>query len=465
MNRTSRTSRVLLFAGVSLLLGGCAKRVPDATPDEIPALQAALAASPEDTEVATRLGVALYRAGDYRASRDILSAATADGDVSGAAWLYLGLANEGLEEWTPAREAYQGYLDRGRDGPLLDEIQDRLRLMVRRELEAQAADAVAAEARLSNTPPAPRSIAVLPFQLIGDAPELDPLRVALADMMITDLAVSNALTVLERTRIQTLLDEIAMTEAGLTDEATGARAGRLLQAEHVVQGALTTVGSDAIRFDGDVLNTTRAASAGQLENQDQLAAIFDLEKAAVFQVLDVLGVELTPAERQAIDENRSDNLLAFLAYGQGLQAVDRGDYAAANGFFNQAMQLDPGFVAAQTQNSESSSLQSASETSSDAIADQGASEMDTDAVSAPPEESFAVSLETTLVNVNNGVNPSPTSGQIDLGNTSTGGDDSEGSDGTTREPVQESGGSEGRAEPTTVRIKITITRPGSGGGL
>ena len=457
---SARTTRLVLFLAATATLTACAKRIPDANPDDIPALRSELAVDPTNVTTGTRLGIALYKAEQYTEARDVLRQAETNGSELGANYLYLGLANEAIGESTRARAAYQRYLDTGNYGPLLDDIRDRLQLLVRQELQVEARAALALEDSLSAADPEPRSIAVFPFRLIGNE-AMNPLRVALADMMITDLSVSNALTVLERTQIQSLLNEMSMTDAGLTEEATGARAGRLLRAEHVVQGALTTVGQNDIRFDAEVLNTVRSASAGQVADEDALESIFDLEKAAVFQVLDVLGVTLTPAERAAIDENRSDNLLAFLAYGEGLQAMDRGDYQAASGFFNQAIRLDPGFTAAQSQSSEAAALDDASTTTTTAIAAVAVNELSNNTIGGPPAGTGngTGGLTGTLNDVGNGVNPTPTGGQIDLGNTGgTGGGTGDG--GTKRDPVQESGGSEGKTQPTTAVIRITIRRPG-----
>ncbi len=146
-------------------------------------------------------------------------------------------------------------------------------------------------------------------------------------MMTTDFAVSNALVVLERAQIQALLDEMALTSTGYAETTTGARAGRLLRAEHVFQGVLTTLGQDDLQTDADVLNVPNTASAGQLTEAAVLESLFDMEKQIVIRTLrEVLAVELTPAEEQAILENRMNNVLAFLAYGRGLREIDHGNY-------------------------------------------------------------------------------------------------------------------------------------------
>jgi len=448
-------SRSILALSLLAALGltACVRTIPDATPADIPALETALAASPDNPEVQTRLGVAYFRANRFEDSRTVLNAAVEDGAQDGPTYLYLGLANEELESWTEARQSYSEYLQVGQSGPLQGQIEDRLRLIARRELEAQAANALAAEDQLSGQPPTPRSVAVLPLRLVTDNPDLEPLSVALADMIITDLALSNALTVLERTQVQALVDEMNMTEAGLTESATGARAGRMLRAEHVVQGAATTIGAEGLRLDADLLNTVQGQSAGSVSGEETLEALFDMEKQIVFDILDLLGVELTPAERQAIDENRASNLLAFLAYGRGLQALDNGNYGDAQAAFGESLSLDPGFGQAAAGEDEAGSMDRQAPVTPTGLGDQGSGEFG--GTIAPATPARPGGLGGTLGNVDNGVNPSPTAGQIDrgtTGGTGTGG-------GQTRDPVQESTGQDGRPSTTTTTIRITIPRP------
>ena len=452
----------LLLAG-SFLLFGCAKRIAEPTAADVPALEEAVRASPGSPDLLTQLGIAYYKAGNLQSAESTLDQATATGSAPGGAYLYLGMAKEDQEDWAGAREAYTAYVDRGRYGPLKEEIERRLTYLVRQELRARAQDALAREAELAQTDPAPGSIAVFPFQVVTDDENLMPLQVALADMMTTDLALSGALTVLERTQVQSLVEEMALTEAGFTETTTGARAGRLLQAEHVVQGSLTTLAGNELRFDTDVLNTVRQSSTGEATGQDALEQIFELEKQTVFQVLDILGVSLTPTEREAIGANRAENLQAFLAYGQGLMAMDRGDFSQATGFFNQAVQLDPTFSAAQQGQSDASSMEEAGQTSTGEVSQRTESELAPPAVEATPDVGVASSGATSstssiLDQTASSVVPNPATIITDLG-TSTSGTEAQSN---TREPTQESSGQEGVTAPTTATIRITIPRPGGG---
>ena len=451
-NSTRRLSLLLFLPSLS---GGCARQGLDAEPAQIPSLQEQLSQNPADLTTQTRLGIALYKDGRFEQARTTLANAVEAGAESGAAYLYLGLSNESLEDWAGAREAYTTYLDVGNWGPLKDDLEDRLLLIARNELRAAAEAALAQEAELAAEPPEPRTVAVFPFRLISDDEGLLPLQVALADMMITDLAISNALTVLERTQIQSLLNEMALSEAGYADPVTGARAGRLLRSEHVVQGVLTTLGQENIQFDAEVMNTVQARSAGSISDQDRLEAIFDMEKGLVFQILDVLGAPLTPAEREAINENRAENILAFLAYGEGLMAMDRGDFQATSDFFQQAASIDPTFDAAQTANTEAQSLDDAAAATTADI--QGASAGETSAVTGVADAGDIAPTDNLLQATSRDVNPSATATVIDQGTTTSAGQDNK--QASERDSSQEATRQEGTVT-TTARVTISIQRPG-----
>lgn len=435
------------------LVAACVRGIPDVGPEDIPRLEQAAAAAPADLDLRTQLGIAYHRAERFDAARATLGRAVEEGATSGAAFLFLGLANEALEDWTGAREAYSRYLEVGRFDPLKDQLRGRLALIVRNELRQQAQLAMQREDELSAQPPAPRSVAVLPLRFIGENEELAPLQVALADMMITDLGTVGGVTVLERARIQSLLDEMALTEAGYADPASGARAGRLLRAEHVVQGVLTTLGEQALRIDAAVLDPRAAAARSELASEGALETLFDLEKQVVFRVLDALGVQLTEAEREAISENRAENILAFLSYGRGLQALDRGDYTQAAAFFQQAVQLDPGFTRAQQQSAEASQLQTAVQTSPQQLGQQASGELQAGAVTGAAAEPAAVATaagENLLQQTANEIAPTPatqiiTTGAVQEGTTQQG---------DTRNPAQEGQRQEGVTQTTTFTIRI-----------
>lgn len=216
----------------------------------------------------------------------------------------------------------------------------------RQALAEEARLAIQAEASLSTLPAVPNTIAVLPWTYLGTDPELKPLERGLAHLLVTDLAKVGRLTLLERTRVQALTDELALTDSARVAPATAARSGRLLRAADVLQGAIHETGRGTVRLDASVVATSTSTIRATGTASDRLDQLFTLEKVIVFDLLDRMGVTLSPAERRAISERPTADLQAFLAFSRGLEAEDRGDAAAAARFFESASARDPGFRAA-----------------------------------------------------------------------------------------------------------------------
>jgi tetratricopeptide (TPR) repeat protein len=469
------------------VLSACATGLPRVDAGDLPRLQQEAAASPGNTGLQVQLGMAQFKAGEHEAARTTLEAAIEAGDESGPAFLYLGMANEELEDWSAARESYTRYLDLGESTEAVGEVRDRLTLIGRNLLRAQSRQALAMETEITATAATtPRSVAVLPLAFNSENQDLEPLVYALSDMMVTDFKISNALIVLERAQIQSLLDEMALTSAGYAEAGTGARAGRLLRAEHVFQGVLTSLGQNEIRTDADVLNVPSAASAGQITESAQLEQLFEMEKAIVIRTIrEVLGVELTPAEEQAILENRWSNVLAFLAFGRGLREMDRGNYGAAQAEFQQATQLEPGsYASLDNAMSENAALLGAAATTTGDVAGVADNTGETGgglfgppsgglndggAAGISPQQpigagsgggtSAGSSLGPTLSNISEGVNPTASNNLLGQGSATLGRTQSTQPQQTNRDPVPESGDQDTVGSAGT-QIRIVIRRPG-----
>jgi tetratricopeptide (TPR) repeat protein len=451
MTKNLVRSGALLFC-----LSACASSAFQARPEDVPRLEQRVAQSPNDRAVAVQLGASYVAAKRYEDARRVLQPIVAANSTNGAAFLYLGIASEELSDFAGARSAYQKYLETGRDQPLKEDIRARLGLLARREMKQQAQAALRREQVVSDEPPTPRTIAVLPFAFNAPNDELKPLQTALADMMITDLSVSPAIVPVERVRLQALLDEMLLGQAALSDGAATIRAGRLLKAENLVQGAITIVNDREVRVDGAVLLTAQQSARGQLTGQNTVDAIFDLEKQLVFRIYELLGVTLTPAERERINENRSANLIAFLNYGRGLEALDRGSYTEATSHFNQATRIDPSFSRALEQHRQATQLRQAGATPVAEIVVSAVRETRSVVGSVAP----IATSNTLLTQLTNDVNYSPGQNLTQQGNTGEG-SATGGQKRNNGGQEAQGGGSGGLQGALKAILTITIPRPGS----
>jgi tetratricopeptide (TPR) repeat protein len=343
----SRPPAVLLTLALAAALAACAAAGPPQTapaPD-VPALEARLAADPADAEAAVQLGAAYRDARRLDDAVRVLAAVRERDPQNENAVLLLGLVYEDRGEPARARELYRWYVDHGTSRRMRDELRGRLALLERGAREEELRAAVAQEARLANTPPTPNSVAVFPFLFGGGDESLRPLERALAEFLVTDLSQTGRLRVLERVRVQEMLDEIALGESGRVDPATAARGGRLLGAANVVQGRFEGT-EQALSLEARVarVTPTGARPAGDaVGRRGDIQRLFEMEKALAMGVYQRLDVQLSPAERERVMRIPTTNLQAVLAFGRGLQAADAGDWAAAAAHFWEAARLDPNF--------------------------------------------------------------------------------------------------------------------------
>jgi TolB-like protein len=264
----------------------------------------------------------------------------------GTTALYLGLTAEAVNDLPAARAAYSSYIQFGRTSRVRGQLESRLVALSRKELQLEAKDAIVHESSVGTQPGNPRTVAVLPMRFAGTDTNLKALERGFADLLTTDLARSSQLTLVERTHVQALVDEIALQQNGATEASTNVRTGKLVRAGRVVQGNLTQVGDHSLSVAAAVVDVSTSEIAGTSNAADQLDAIFNLEKALALDLFTKLGVTLTVAERNAIDQRPTRSLTAFLAYSRGLAAQDAGRYDDASRSFNEATRIDPGFNAA-----------------------------------------------------------------------------------------------------------------------
>ncbi len=434
--------------------GGGGLRVADITPEQIPQLEAQRAERPGNPMTLTRLGVAYFKLERYADARPPLDSAVQLDPRNGIAAVYLGMTTEALGDFPAARAAYQQYIGVSRSRELRATAERRLRLVGRRELEWQARQALAAESTIAGTPPDENTIAVMPFAYTGTNAEIQPLTRGMAQLLITDLARSRQLRVLERERTQAMLDEMRLGADQRADPASAVRSGRLLRAERVVQGSLADLDGQ-LRVDATVVAVASADVTTPPSQTDELNRLFDIEKALVFAIFERLGIPLTDAERAAINQRPTQNMQAFLAFSRGLEAEDAGNFEEAANNFRQASQIDPNFRQAQTSASQASDLSVAASQTVNQVEQVVVQNANVEA--AAPE---APAQQSALTNATDGTNGT-TTGTTDQNTTTTTTQTpptSGGQQPSAKDATAQGTGTE-RPTGTVARVSITIRRP------
>ena len=85
--------------------------------------------------------------------------------------------------------------------------------------------------------------------------EYQPLSKGIAEMLITELSASPALQVVERSQLQSLLDEQNLGTSGRVDQETAVRIGKLLGAKHLLMGGFVIDTRGKLRLDLRAVDT------------------------------------------------------------------------------------------------------------------------------------------------------------------------------------------------------------------
>lgn len=192
------------------------------------------------------------------------------------------------------------------------------------------------------------TLAVAYFDNNSGSTEYDPLRKGLADMLITDLVNLSNLRVVERDRLNAVLDELKLGQTKLVDKTSAVKMGKLLSAEYVLTGGMT-ISNETMRIDARVIKVESGNAVSAQRVDGPLTDFFAVEKDLVEALIKDLLIKVLPEERSKLRRNQTQSYQAFNSYSQGLDAKDQGRDAAAAKLFQQALDADPAYAAAKNQ--------------------------------------------------------------------------------------------------------------------
>ena len=298
-----------------------------------------LSQDPDNWRAREKLGIAYYKTDQYdKAIAELDRVLQHTPDTSRSSY-YLGLALLKKGERSRAIEIFKSY--RNSRAPLAEEeMKKQLTLLEISDGIQMAKQAVAEEERLKTLPPKAGTVAVFYFKDTSTDNSLRPFQKAMAKMIITDLSQVSALKVLERLQVQYLLREMELGDTGIVEEKTAPRYGRLLGASNLIVGSMAP---GSLHVKTAVASTTDEDVVGIIAVGSEIEQFYYLEKEIVYNVLKVLDVKFTPAEEEKFSQYHTKNLQAVVYFGQGLEAMDVGEWKEAKSYFQQAVDEDPRF--------------------------------------------------------------------------------------------------------------------------
>ncbi len=355
--RKKRILRVVITFASALVLASCAPSTYEVistmleqgkNDDVLSLVRAQLLKSPQDPLFLKYMGIALYNKKYYNESVGYLESSLKYDPEDDQTIYYLASCYEAVFEYAKAIQYYRRYNELTIFGDYKQVVEARIKVLYRQQMDIEAKQALLEESRLDVAKIPSNTVAVLYFDNRGSQRNLDPLQKGLAEMIITDLSKVKSLRVVERLRLEKLMEELNLAGTDLVDERTAPRLGKLLGAYHLIKGSFFDLTSDKVRIDAFIAQTRTGAVDATTDISGNVTDFFRLEKELVFKILDEMGIKLTDKERESILTVPTENFFAFLQYSQGIDYEDKGLYAQAIQSYQKAVQVDPKFTQAKT---------------------------------------------------------------------------------------------------------------------
>jgi TolB-like protein len=190
-----------------------------------------------------------------------------------------------------------------------------------------------------------KTIAVLYFDNSSNNSNLDPLRKGLADMLISDLSNLNMLRVVEREKLEELLNEINLSNSKEFDTATQQKMGKLLGAETILFGSYFEL-MGQFRVDAKIVKTETGEILKSEGVNGATADFMKLEKQLIWKIARGLDVRFDEKEKAIIMASESVSYDATMVFAEGLELYDVGDKNGALKKFKKAVDMAPDFTRA-----------------------------------------------------------------------------------------------------------------------
>jgi TolB-like protein len=196
--------------------------------------------------------------------------------------------------------------------------------------------------------PGIQTIAILDFmnRSVDDKEKFDPMQKGFAELMINQLQGAVNLKVVERERIQWILDEIGLeNEPGKFDPASAVRVGKQLGVHTVLLGSFIKV-RNQIKLLARLVKVETSEILATEETTGSADDFFELTEKLGVKVAKKINVVATQEDLSKGTETKS--LDAMMSYSEGLVMLEKGNYKGAYDKFLEALQKDPGYEKAKT---------------------------------------------------------------------------------------------------------------------
>ena len=194
--------------------------------------------------------------------------------------------------------------------------------------------------------PTKGTLAVLYFNNQSGKADYNSLQKGLALMLINDFQKikQNRLRIVERGKLQALVDELNLGISGLVKPDTAPRVGKLLGAETILYGDLLSDKKAELKVNPEMLNVKKNKPLKQKEVYGQLKELFKIEKNILNNSLKSLKIKPTKEEKKLLKIPLSEKYSALDPLFKAVDATDRENWKEAEPLYIKSFTEDPNLL-------------------------------------------------------------------------------------------------------------------------
>jgi len=211
------------------------------------------------------------------------------------------------------------------------------------EYKKMVKEAIKQEKSLKTTKGA---LAVLYFNNQSGRADYNSLQKGLALMLFDDFQKIKRknFQVVDRGKLQALIDELKLSTSGLVKPETAPRVGKLLGAETILYGDLLSDKKAELKVNPEMLNVIKKKSLEQKDVDGQLKELIRIEEDILKNSLNSLKIVPTKEEKKLLDIPLSEKVSALDPLFKAVDATDRENWKEAEPLYIKSFTEDPNLL-------------------------------------------------------------------------------------------------------------------------
>jgi TolB-like protein len=193
------------------------------------------------------------------------------------------------------------------------------------------------------------TLAVLDFEnnSIFKADEYHVLSQGLAEILISEFDQLDAVQIVERRKLKQLLDELKLSQSGLTQEDLSTRVGKMLGVQYFVFGAFLVGLDDRMRIDARIVEVETGLTVKSQDVTGKTKQVLDLIQKLGRGLIKDLNIKGNRKKGSESTRSEKVDINVLVQFSHGVVHEDLGELKKAREFYAKALSLEPGFSQAQ----------------------------------------------------------------------------------------------------------------------